>query len=796
MGGSPFLFVFGVFERHRRLVLGLLLTTLTVSSLSLLRLRFDNTLDLMLPADSPALRMMTFLREGNFSSKFVISLESGDASNEGLARLIAATDDLAGSLEPPLVTKVVTGLSVPDLMTDAGVFLRYTPQILGAHDLASIDALLTPDAIATVLKQRYLQLLKPEGMFMVRAIQSDPLEISRRITTRLEQLSTNVGYGVRMESGHFVSRDGRHTLLLADTSVPLSDADGSRHLLGYVDERLRSLPVGITATVVCGHTHVVSNEDTILRDLGVILGIASTGFVVLFLAFYRDGRALLIFLVPALSGVVALALTALLFPQVSFVVLAFGPVILGIADDYGIAAYVAVRYGRNRAAGMNDIVRPMIVGAITTTGIFFAFFFSRIPAYRQLAFFCVTSIFLSLALALFVLPLCLGNSATEAEKRRAELPVPRASRRRNSLTVAAFAIFLVVAAALAVRVHFDSDVTRLDGTASSILEGEESFHRVWGTGERREATLAVVGDDYEKALEANDGVYQQVGAIVGADRVASFASVWPSSRTRTANARNWTAFWRSGREARLRKLLEDQGSVFGFTRNAFDPFFGDLYGGVTTMEEPVTNRVFAGLKERFVQSRPGRVQVVSLLPDDPALVSTLAVEFRDRPDVFLVSRSALTGVLSDAFLEDVVRTSVLAGMFIVLTAFLFLRTVRHTIVALAPALTGVIGLLGAMALLDRPLNLASLISGIVVFGLCIDFGVHVLHACQHNLRRTARTAVTLAATTTLMGAGVLLFARHPALYSVGLTLVVGVGVGYVAAMELVPALFSFLSDDG
>jgi predicted RND superfamily exporter protein len=49
-------------------------------------------------------------------------------------------------------------------------------------------------------------------------------------------------------------------------------------------------------------------------------------------------------------------------------------------------------------------------------------------------------------------------------------------------------------------------------------------------------------------------------------------------------------------------------------------------------------------------------------------------------------------------------------------------------------------------------------------------------------------AVTFAAATTLMGAGVLLFARHPALHSIGVTLVAGVGCGYLAAIGVVPVL--------
>lgn len=789
MAASRFARLLALLERRRIVLFAVVGTMLAISGLGLIRLRFDNTLDLMLPAGSPAQRMMAFLRDANFSNKIVISLETRDAAVPRQA-LIGAADALAASLGPPLVTRVVTGFRAPDLLGDAALFVRLAPQILSSNDLAGIEARLTPDGIGGTLNERYLQLLKPEGVFVARTIRADPLDINGMVMNRLALLATNMGYEVNVEDGHFVSRDGRRALLMAETAIPLTDAAGSRRLLAYLAGRIRGLPDGISASLVCGHTHVVSNEDTIKHDLGLVLSIASGAFVLLYLAFFRDIRSLLIFLMPALAALVALALTALWYPRLSYFVIAFGPVIAGIADDYGIAAYVAVRYGRNRGEAIRHIAQPVVVGALTTTAIFFAFFFSRIPAYRQLALFCVTSVFLAVAFALFLLPFCLRAGSSHAPSA-AEGDAPQA-RHRGAGRLIAFAAFLLFAAAAASRVRFDSDITRLDGTAPAILRDEAAFQAAWGTGERKEAILATVSPTYEGALERNDDLYRQVSTLADPGTIVSLAAIWPSARTRALHAAQWEAFWRDGRETRLRRLLDEKGANIGFATNAFEPFFEHLYDGVVVTDEPVSNRVLASFKERFVQYTAGRFQALSYFPDDPALVQTLSAAVGGRDDVFLVSRSALGRVLSEAFTGEIRRTSILAAILILLTAWGFLRDFRLTLIALVPALTGVTGLLGAMACLGRPLNVANLISGIVVFGLCIDFGVHILHAWRHHESRASRMAVTFAALTTLMGAGALLFARHPALYSIGLTLVIGVGLGYVAAIWIVPALCGLL----
>lgn len=793
MVDSRFLRVFQMLERRRSLVLGLLIAVLSVSILSLRNIQFDNSLDLMLPAHSPAKRMMAFLRTANFSNKVIISIEdkAGAPSHE---KLFAAADRIAASLAPPLVTKVIRGMSAPDLMSDAGFFLQHAPQILRSNDLAAIDARLTPEGIDGILKQRYLQLLKPEGMFTAQAMQADPLDINSLILGRLQELSTSLGYAVKVQNGHFISQDGRHAMLILETPASVTDITEARELLTYLDEKTRMDDPSLRVTLISGYSHTVSNDRTIKRDLGIIFSIASIGFILVFVIFFRDVRGLVVFLIPALSVVIAMALTAFLFQRISYFVIAFGPVIAGIADDYGIATYVAVRYGKKRSEAVSRVAMPVFVGALATAGIFLAFFFSKIPGYHQLGFFCVTSILLSLLMALFIMPnWC--REHTQTEPAVTEVMEKSKRKRLDLLFVALFFIFLAVAGTLACRVQFDSDVTRLDGTAKAILDGEQTFKEVWGNGEKSEAILAVVGTHYEQVMSVSDEFYLKADALVGPHHLASLSTVWPPRAIRAENIQQWIAFWQAGRAEKLRSLLALRGATYGFTTNAFEPFFTSLYPRHEALDEPVSNSVFSSLKDRFAQSSPGGFQAMSFFPDNPSTVHALETAIAGRPDVFVVSRSALSAILSDAFSGEIVRMSCFALIFILLITFMFLRTLKATLVALIPAVAGVVGLLGLLAATGMPLNVSSLISGIVVFGLCIDFGIHVLHACRHHAGGATRAAITLAATTTLLGAGVLLFAKHPALFSVGVTLVSGVGVGYVAAMWVVPAFHALLWDD-
>jgi predicted exporter len=122
-------------------------------------------------------------------------------------------------------------------------------------------------------------------------------------------------------------------------------------------------------------------------------------------------------------------------------------------------------------------------------------------------------------------------------------------------------------------------------------------------------------------------------------------------------------------------------------------------------------------------------------------------------------------------------------------AWLLLADVRLTALALVPVVSGVVVVLGVIPALGLSVSAPHVISAMVVVGLCVDYGIFMVYACHYRLRTGTRMAVTLSAVTTVIGTGVLLFARHPVLFSIGVTMVTGVLGGYASSMLVVPALY-------
>jgi predicted RND superfamily exporter protein len=159
---------------------------------------------------------------------------------------------------------------------------------------------------------------------------------------------------------------------------------------------------------------------------------------------------------------------------------------------------------------------------------------------------------------------------------------------------------------------------------------------------------------------------------------------------------------------------------------------------------------------------------------------------------FLVSRKAISSALSQAVSSEILYLAGVAALLVPALAGLLLRDIRLTALALVPVLTGVVAILGTIPLLGLSLGAPSVISAMVAVGLCIDYGIFMVYHCHYRMETGTRTAVTLSALTTLIGAGVLLFAQHPILFVIGATMVTGVLAGYGSSMLVLPSLYRYL----
>ena len=600
-------------HRHKKWVLGLVLLVTVCAGVGLFFVRYEGNIDIMLPPDPEITRSMNFLRDSSLSDKILISLEVTDPA-KSKKDLFLATDQLAASLTPPLFTKVISGFSVGDVMEEFST-LRYAPQILGEQDLANIDAQINRAAVAQKMRAIYRQSLRPESIFMSSLSRTDPLGIKVLLLDKLRALPASMGYDVAIEDGHFISRDGRHAMMIIQTTVPMMDSQRSKELIAVLQEQLKQLPAFVSADIICGHLHTVSNERVIKRDIMVASSIASIAFLILFTIIFRDFRAIFVFILPLIAVVWAIIISTAVEGRLSYLVIGFGTAIAGISIDYGLLVYIAMKRGAD-ASQTAKLARLVMIDAVTTMFSFFVLYFSLIHGYHQLALFSMLCVFICLVLSLFVLPLTLSwkNYALVSDPtigdRMKKLHWPA------GLSVGIWLLLTAAALVLSFSVQFESDVKKLDGSAPEVLQAEQRFHEVWG-GKTNQAIFVVTGKSYEDAMEKNDLIFREAAKAIGPQNISSIALFWSSEKMRRENTERWDRFWKQGRKEKLKNLIRATSSPYGFSERAFQPFFDGLYSH--PIEAANANGLVARLQERFVVNKDGEYRIMSFLPRRQAI---------------------------------------------------------------------------------------------------------------------------------------------------------------------------------
>lgn len=781
--------IFGRIQQYKWLVAILTLVIIASAIIGLKFISLNNNIESILPGNEEVYRTLSFLRESNLSNTVIISLKM-ESPDYSIQKLIEATDRLKEALGPPMITEVLTGPNEADLIEKMDSFLDYIPQLIDKPALDLIEKKITVEGIQKSLAQNYLQLLSPSSMFIKSHLQADPLGLRTDIFRSFQRLFSSLGYEVSIEDGHFISQDGQHTMLILKTPVNLTDGFGSRNLSAYLSTKLKELPSYISADIMAGHLHTISNEDVIKRDVKVMTIISAIAFLLLFLFFFRDLRAVMVFLLPIASVLVSINLASWLLKELSYLVIGMFAVVNGIVIDYGIYIYTTLRTGGNCLARLKQVAKPTITGALTTLAVFATFFFSHVSGYHQLAFFTVFSILLCLICALFVLPLFLQGG--EPQNRFFQTTgqssgwIDRPGWDKTRVTC--WIIVMVIALILSCQISFSTDINQFDGSESKVLQTEQEFYRVWGEP-NKSAILVAQGKTQEEALQANDHLYREAEAAIGEDNFLSFSMIWPSRQTREKNAKGWANFWKQGQEQKLKDLLSLHGEKYHFSPEAFSPFFERLYTGLEVKDEPMEIGFFEKIKERFILKKQNGYQILSFFPDTDQFISALTKISRRYPGTFLVSRKALSKTLSESIFSELVYLSIIAASLIIILTLILLGNIRLTVLALVPTLTGIVVALGIIPLMGLSLNAVMVIAAMIVAGLTSDYGIFMVYYSHYEVKAGTCTAVFLCAATTLIGAGALLLARHPVLFSIGLTLTAGVLSGYLTSVIVVPSMY-------
>jgi len=255
---------------------------------------------------------------------------------------------------------------------------------------------------------------------------------------------------------------------------------------------------------------------------------------------------------------------------------------------------------------------------------------------------------------------------------------------------------------------------------------------------------------------------------------------------------------------------EREGNAMVMLRDLQQAMFASLPEKLLLLKEsldarPVTEQdIPEALKKRFI-GKDGRL-LLQIVPKQEILDKKPLAEFVSQirsvvPNVTgePVSTYESMKILQSSYLKAFIYA--FCGVVIIL--LLAFRSIKTTLLGIAPLAAGLLIMVGGMWLFGLPFNVANIIVMPLLLGVGIDSAIYIIARYRSDggspvaaVRSSAGAGVFLNALTILFSFGALMVARHQGVFSIGAVMSLGMIAIVMAFLIFLPALLMLVDKQG
>jgi predicted exporter len=643
---------------------------------------------------------------------------------------------------------------------------KVTPErftVAGLHDALASD----------------LDLLNSDlGALVKRSLGADPTgELLTLISTFAGQSQPSHRNGV------WFARDGSRALLLVETHAAGFDIASQEEALAQLQSHFAAAqsatpgaaPAQLLMTgpaVFAVHTKAEMKEDISRLSLVATLLVSA-----ILLLTYRSPRILVLALVPVASGALAgIAAVSLGFGFVHGITLGFGVTLIGEAVDYAIYLLTQTAPGSAPEATLPRIWPLLRLGVLISVCGFSAMLFSSFTGFAQLGLFSITGLIVAVVVTRVVLPGLLPKDFATARSAIFAPALLAVTRRARSLR---WPLLLALgAAALLLALHrgsfWEDDLTSLSPIPAADQKLDQSLRSDVGAPDVRYLVVATA-PDAQQALTVSaqisamlDGLAND-GVIQGFDAPDRYLPSIAAQRARQAALPD-APILRANLDAALADLP--------FEPDLFAPFLADVGAAKTQklIDRTALDGTSLALKlDALLLERPTDWTAILSLRgvSDPAHVAA-SLAALNLPGAVFVDLKAESDRLLQTYRREAVLLAVIGSLVIVALLAVSLRSFRRVALVVAPLAASVLITTAVLTIGSEKLSIFNLMGLLLTVAVGSNYCIFFEHQdwADPNAERMV-ASLALANLCTVIGFGILSFARLPVLHGIGTTVAIG-----------------------
>ena len=604
---------------------------------------------------------------------------------------------------------------------------------------------------------------------------------------------------------YFITKEGNGVILRLYPAGLTTDVAFSQDLIDHIDQTIAAIgPERFHPSIECvykGSFQNSANQFTIIiRDLKSTALYSIVGVLLLITLFFRQVIGSLFITLPLMMSLTwTFGVTYLAIGSLNMITVGLFAILFGLGIDFGIHIFARYREAHRRGMDIEQALtvtvrytgKALATTAVTTSIAFYSLLLTDFKGFSEFGFIVGTGILFSLVAMVAICPAFI----VLAERLRLVTPIPKRSVLwRTGRYPKPWATLLIGTVITGYSLYhlgdleFEYDFSKLKpAPPPNINKG--SLPQSLKEGR---SPAIVLTESYDEAMEVVRTVEAIKAANGDSSTVLNVKSVY-SALPQDQDAKLALI-------ADIRALLDREEGLFSESERAkLDSLRPSLDVKKLTLYD-----LPADLTNEFKDKEGNILNFVAINASVELKDGKDAIRFAEEIShietptgkTYIASSShIIVAEMLKVMLEDSPLAVILTLVVVAVVLLIDLRSFVDTLLVLTPLLNALVWVVGFMYVFDIKLNLYNMVAFPTIIGMGIDNSVHIFHRYQEvgrgSLRLVLRTtglALLATSLTTMVGFSGLVPAIHPALTSIGVLSLVGLGSCFITSVTLLPAL--------
>lgn len=680
---------------------------------------------------------------------------------------------------------------------------------LDEKDLQQIDLLLNEDSINKQMESNYNTILSASGMAYYDLIRNDPVAFRNVLMYKGEQLRESLGGNYLVYENHFFTPDSTIGLAFLSPNFKSFDSKSGTKLVKNLEKEIAAFQTAHPDMEILMHGAPINsafNSRQIKQDLVMTLGISIIIVCALIFFCFKNPSTLPLLILPVVLGMF-FGLTFIYFfkGSMSLISLGIGAIILGIALSYSIHILTHYKYVTSPKTVIKDQTVPLILSCLTTIGAFMGLFFTESDLLRDFGMFASLTLIGTTIACLIFLPQFLhplknkrSKSAFKIVERMTNFPLDQ-----QKWLVISIAILCCICFYTSRWVSFDTNLKNIgyfdaNVTRSIKLLSDKTTHGFSTT------YYAASSTNLDSAIMANINLEKNLQKLKSDGLIHKYSNISAlliPEAEQQQRIQQWNNFWTPEKKEAVKKMVLQSGNDFHFQAAFFDPFFDMLDKSYTPVSIYDADIIPPAILSNIIEKSGDTYLIFTPVQSKPEDVKTISNLLTPNDNCVVIDPMYYTSNLVQLISNDFNMILLISSIFVFVVLLCAFRSLIIAVVAFLPMFLSWYVVVGIMGIFNLQFNILNIIISTFIFGVGVDYSIFIMNGLltqknkNNHLLLYHKTAIFFSAFALIVSISSLIFAKHPAMSSVGLVTLIGMSSTVLITYTLQPFLFRWLQNN-